>query len=763
MFRIGPVTLAEPLLALIALSLSLVAIAIAFRRRIDLPQTSRFLIVAGLLVLSFAAGLPTFDRSDNDEVLVMVDLSPSTRTARYRDPAFLRKRIDQLLGHTSHRTIYFAEDHQTNPPAPGSLADLSADQTRLAPPDAAAILLFSDAQFDLPATAPPTFVVLDPLLQSPPDASIVDLTLRSDNMAAATVHNQSPDARALSWLPSGAMRQVPPGLVVLTSPPLTSSEITARLSPADAWPENDALRLRVPPPDTFERWWISASASPQGWRRIAPDHLPTDPAAYLAPSVIALDNVPAVVLSESQQQRLHQYVRDLGGSLLILGGDRSFAAGAYAGTSLDALSPLSSSPPTPTTHWLLLADASGSMAAVEDGRSRWDVLQASLRALLPHLPPNDPISIGSFAENLRWWSTGRSVRETGSLQFPTITPLGPTNLESALNTLISQSDPAIPKELLLLTDADAEITQLDALQMGLREKRIRLHVLALRDDGRALKELEQLAQTTNGQSLRQLEPAKWTRSIEQLFQQAAPDRLITEPVPITFLSPLDLPQRHISPVNRTWLKSAATLLAHSRRDAEDIPMSARWNMGTGSVLATAFRPNVTELESLARQIEQPPRDPRFKVTIDPNPQLSVTIDAIDGATYLNNLALVLELTDLPPATSRQTYSIPQSAPGRYELTLPAPTHPALATIRHEGNVIARRALPARHPPEFESIGNDLPRMRELAARTGGQVVPPMQTTPVQFDFPTRPVSLTSWLAAAGALLLAAGLVRWRLG
>ena len=52
------------------------------------------------------------------------------------------------------------------------------------------------------------------------------------------------------------------------------------------------------------------------------------------------------------------------------------------------------------------------MAAVEGERSRWDVLRHSLRALLPRLPPDDPVSIGSFAENLRWWSTAKSAAET---------------------------------------------------------------------------------------------------------------------------------------------------------------------------------------------------------------------------------------------------------------------------------------------------------------------------------------------------------------
>ena len=47
--------------------------------------------------------------------------------------------------------------------------------------------------------------------------------------------------------------------------------------------------------------------------------------------MIVLNNVAAASLGESAMDRLTQYVRDLGGSLLIVGGDQSFAAGGYLG------------------------------------------------------------------------------------------------------------------------------------------------------------------------------------------------------------------------------------------------------------------------------------------------------------------------------------------------------------------------------------------------------------------------------------------------
>ena len=68
--------------------------------------------------------------------------------------------------------------------------------------------------------------------------------------------------------------------------------------------------------------------------------MPMDAAAYLSASVIVLDNVPATALPPAAPQYLQQHVRDLGGGLVILGGDQAFAAGGYVNTPLDAVSPL---------------------------------------------------------------------------------------------------------------------------------------------------------------------------------------------------------------------------------------------------------------------------------------------------------------------------------------------------------------------------------------------------------------------------------------
>src|SRR5439155_7530396 len=116
-----------------------------------------------------------------------------------------------------------------------------------------------------------------------------------------------------------------------------NSLITAKLNPGDQWPENEQLQIRVPPPNLSERWWIGADAA-AGFKAI--DHLPTDSTAYLAPSIIVINNLPAISFSQTQLDRLEQYARGLCDSTINVGGEDAFLAGGYEGTTADALSPL---------------------------------------------------------------------------------------------------------------------------------------------------------------------------------------------------------------------------------------------------------------------------------------------------------------------------------------------------------------------------------------------------------------------------------------
>ena len=192
-------TIAFPLSLCMGLLLVIGAAVIVVLRRPPIPRSTAILFLAGAALLALAAGGITVRVPAGHNVFVMVDLSPSTRTAAYRDRAALQSRIDQLLGRTAYQAVDFSDE--------------TASRTVYSPPRADAIVLFSDARFERPRSAAPTYVVIDPNLEHPGDAAVTRLESRADAIAVAIRNAGSPRelrvvgaGRGPTTIPSGACR-----------------------------------------------------------------------------------------------------------------------------------------------------------------------------------------------------------------------------------------------------------------------------------------------------------------------------------------------------------------------------------------------------------------------------------------------------------------------------------------------------------------------------------------------------------------------------
>jgi hypothetical protein len=795
MIASAPITFDSPRMLAIAAGIFAIAAAGALARRIALRRKPLILILIGGCCAALAAGSPIWLSPVHSRVRVMVDVSPSTRGAAYRQTAALRNRIAQLLGDNPFEITTFPGDA----PVAGRaiLADFDVEQTHFNPPPGdQAIVLFSDARFDPPpATMPftPIYCVIDPNLDDPDDAAVSRLERRDDaSEVAASIHNG--DGARTARFSGATTRSVPVGsgdsvLTAHLAPRRgreegAARELSVQLEPArDRWRENDSLVIRIPPAQAPQRWWIGDSAPPAQWTAIEPAQLPIDAAEYLAPAVIALDDVSADRLSPAQQFRLMQYVRDLGGGLLILGGAHAYGAGGYPGTALEVLSPLASDPPEPATRWILLADASGSMSSAIGERTRFSFAAGAMAAVIPYLPPDDPVNLGSFANSLRWWSQARAARQLDPPPAPPddLRPQGPTDLEPALRTIAragadaaasaDAGNASIPTELLLITDGEADIHDPSSLATALKRSHIRLHLLGITNIA-SVNPVRMLVEQTGGTYLGEPDPRQWITALRRLMRSAAPPRLVHAPMTVRFVdAAAAIPPAGIPLLNHTWLKSRATSLATAQFRDEKLPAAAKWNFGAGAVVATAFPTGARTAQALSAEVARPPRDPRLKVVWDTGRTLRVSIDAVDGAKVLNDLKFRLDLfpADMTPATntaatspaSPTTFDIPQSAPGRYELPVPAPRAPSLALVRFQNRIIDRFAVAGRYAPEFDAIGNDRAAMKRLAEATGGAVVEPSQTAPLDLRRPRRWRPLRAWLALLGAGLILGGLICWR--
>jgi hypothetical protein len=752
-------------MAAIGALLCVMCAGVAILRRVDLPAPAIWLLVLASACFAIAAGEPRWNRPHQGVVNVLVDLSPSTRTADYRQRKSLDLRIAQLLGNAKYHLSCFADGSVKSDPAGPILADVPCEQTVLPPLDGDAVLLFGDMRCPLPEAGSPTYVVIDPGLEQPNDAAVTRLELRG-NEAAATIRNSGP-MRALTI--SGANDPSPffaPAGSYTVDRALHSdlTSVTAQLSAGDAWPDNDALSAIPLPPATAQRWWVGASGAGAEWQSFSPETLPTDAGAYLAPAVIVLDNIAAAQLDDVRQQRLRQYVSELGGGLVIIGGNHAFAAGRYVGSVLENLSPLASVPPRPTMRWSLIVDGSGSMSAQEAGGTRWRTAIAALTGVLPHLPPDDLVDVGSFAEKLTWWVSGKTVKQMKEQSLPPadVYPHGPTNLEPVLFQIANAAGGTMPRQLLVISDADVQIDQPDTLIGLLRRKQIHLDVLAI-GAGSGLSTLRHIAASTDGAVVQQLDPRRWATGAAELLGIAMANNFEHSTISIQFENELsNLAPHSVDGWNRTWLKSDARELAGANADGLRVPMAAMWSAGEGRAAALGFDASSEEVDAMVKLVVQLPRDPRFTTTWQIGSELGVSVDAVEGKTYLNDQAITLRLLPAASGTGATQSVVPQVEPGRYDVQLPAPRSPVFAEVRANGNVIDRIAVAGRYAPEFDEIGNDHAAMQTLAERTGGQVISPAVKRPIDFRWPRRSETVTSWFAGMGAVLVAAGLIRWRL-
>ncbi len=715
----------------LSLPLCALTIVIAAARKIAVTASVALLFLAALLLFALAAGDPTISLRHRGTVLVMVDLSPSTRTASFRRRDALMRRIDELLVDTPRQIIAFAQAGRPLPPDE-ILPDISVDQTNFSPPPADSVLLFSDGQFDLSDSSDPIFPVLDPALENPPDAAVTQLDFRNSHVIAA-VQNTGPP-RQLTWANAIAENSDPiTASIFRSATPQSDAPVTVSLSPGDAWPENDSLSAVAPPPPTLQKWWIAADPARHPaptWRVLPPSALSTNAAEYLNAAVIVLDDIDPDSLTTQQQTLLVQYVRDLGGGLLVIG--RSGIA-----TPIDAISPFTSSPPTPATRWVFLIDSSGSMAGTP--------FQAECAAIAPLpslLPPADPVRFASFAQSLRWWPAATPPID--------LFPHGPTDLASALSQILASSDVSLPTQLLILTDAQADLPSPAELAAAMNARKIHLSVLAI-GDGNALPALASISSATGGSLLQQFDISQWAIAARKIVRDALPDRLIRQKIDFRFTGDLaSLGARQISQWNRTWLRPGVIELAQSPA----APIAARWQVGSGQVAALAYRADIPDAQTLAALIAHPPRDPRFTVNVTTGPQIHLSIHAAD----LSALGpLWLDSSDATAAAT-STRFIPQTAPGFYELDFPAPRRPVIASVRAGSHILDRFALAGRYPHEFDAIGNNRANLQALAERSGGQTIEPSAIGPIDFHWPPRQFSLCAILSAIAAALLAIGTV-----
>jgi len=259
-------SLSSPGWGVVALLLAVGAVALVVVRR---PALARLTLGAGgvalgLLVLA-VAGL-TWHRPAESEVVVMVDLSASTRGATYRDRDELQRRIGELLGSTPHREVYFSDHNSGDAPGGKVMGDMGGEKTVFAPPAAAAVLLFSDGRFELPEVAAPVYAVADPELDQVKDAGVSGLRARGEEIEVKVQNAGGARRLTIEGAATRPTMSIDEGTLTIARPMAPGAEVaTAQFDPGDAWPENDALSVSLAGAMRSQKWLVArGGAAPAG-------------------------------------------------------------------------------------------------------------------------------------------------------------------------------------------------------------------------------------------------------------------------------------------------------------------------------------------------------------------------------------------------------------------------------------------------------------------------------------------------------------------
>jgi hypothetical protein len=476
------------------------------------------------------------------------------------------------------------------------------------------------------------------------------------------------------------------------------------------------------------------------------------------------------------------YVQNLGGGLVVIGGEQSYGVGRYNRTPLEEALPvkmdLRGRTLTASVALELVIDASGSMAG-GPGSSKMDLAKEAAIRATELLSEQDQLGVISFDDTPRWVVPTAFLEDTAAVQaqIGSIAPGGGTAifpaLETAYNDIVTRE--AKVRHILLLTDGLSSGGDYDRLTALMQANNITLSTIAVGSDADfAL--MQRLANLGRGRYFEGNDPFEVPQMIVKDTQEVARAAIVEEPFRPTqvgaspMLDGIDVGQMPplLGYVSTTPKPTSQVLLVSNQVD----PVLSEWQYGLGHVVAwTSDAKNRWAQDMLTwpefsrfwsqvvKRTIPVPVDRNLQVQITPEGSMArVTVDSVsDDKAYQNFLKTSATVVD--PANAQSQITLPQVAPGRYETQIPINKEGAyfLNIMQADGNGAIVGARPAGfvvpYSQEYRDLRANPDLLGQLAGLTGGRVVEDPKSV---FDRDRRvdgqPRELWPWLMALALLL-----------
>ena len=210
---------------------------------------------------------------------------------------------------------------------------------------------------------------------------------------------------------------------------------------------------------------------------------------------IVLNDVSFNELKVSAVRSLKSYVADLGGGLMILGGDNSYGNGGYMMTPLEELSPFTmdvkDKAKLVSCAIIFIIDKSGSMSEMSSGFDndrmlKIDLAKEAVIASIDLLLPKDRIGVMAFDDQYKWVSLPVSASQKSDVQqrVAELVAGGGTSMYGAIEEAFKEvkKENVTTRHLVALTDGITSRSDFDKLLSQFGESKVTLSAVALGRD-----------------------------------------------------------------------------------------------------------------------------------------------------------------------------------------------------------------------------------------------------------------------------------------
>lgn len=552
---------------------------------------------------------------------------------------------------------------------------------------------------------------------------------------------------------------VQPGRMVITIPRVARREgmlqYTASIvAVPDGATANNRASALVAVRGTPLVWYVAREPGPlaqslirQGMRVqvLAPEALPASAAEYRGTAAVVLDDISATLLSAAQMAALRDFVGQLGGGLLAVGGPHSFGVGGYAGTPLEEVLPVSMDVRhrlvIPSMAIILVIDASGSMGAFGQEVAKVELAKETAQSVIDLIGERDIIGVIAFDQEPRWLArpTEARLRQQVMDQVSRLQAGGGTNMYPAIRLAYDylRDSRAKVRHVIVLSDGQTDPGDFRGLLTQMSKEKITVSSVAIGSDA-DVEIMQNVARWGGGRYYfaRDLYTIPQILTAEALLASRA---YVVEERFTPQLARSDLLGDLKPPALRGYIATAPKPAgAVHLVSQQDDPILAAWQYGIGRAIAFTSDatsrwaaewmtwPDLARFWSrLARWVSREDagelavtidrQDSSIAVVADAHTLQGDSVDGLQAQARVVSPALRAAIPMVQTAPGRYEARVDASTPGTYAVTVAARDASGRVRARTTGFVIP-------YSPELRDLTVNRGVLEQIAEATGGRVL-----------------------------------------